>query len=468
MSPSLSVVHTVPSRRRNDAPALSSPPKPTDPSTRPSTNHLKPTGTSSSRRPRSATTRSIIDELTSVLPTATSAPQSRPPPNRYEMAAAITWLGFIESGARDHDPVPVRVRVVAQREVEPVAQPHQSRHRERRRRVHPDLPVPVEGHEPELRVDRVVGDRQVEAVPLADRAPVVDRGAAERIDAQPKPGARDGLHVDDRAQVRDVGAHEVVLAGGGPRPLERHARDAVEAVRTRRLEDPVRLVLDPARDVGVRRAAVGRVVLEAAVVGRVVRRRDDDPVARGAVPPVVVQRSRFATRIACETAGVGVNPSPESTRTSTPRATSTSSAVRHAGSLSACVSRPDEQRARVSLRCPVAADRLGRREDVRLVERRPERGSAMARRAERHALGGVGRVGPDLVVRAEQGRDVNELGRDGGLAGARVLAHRGPRSRMAAGVALGPTIPVRSGAGDGTARRDDVSGIAEWRSGSVP
>ena len=44
--PSLSVVQTPPSRRRNDAPADSSPPKPTDPSSRPGTNHLNPTGTS--------------------------------------------------------------------------------------------------------------------------------------------------------------------------------------------------------------------------------------------------------------------------------------------------------------------------------------------------------------------------------------------------------------------------------------
>ena len=55
--PSLSVVHTVPSRRRNDAPALSSPPKPSEPSSRPSTNHLKPTGTSYSRRPEPARRR---------------------------------------------------------------------------------------------------------------------------------------------------------------------------------------------------------------------------------------------------------------------------------------------------------------------------------------------------------------------------------------------------------------------------
>ena len=71
--PSLSVVQTLPSWRRKDAPADSSPPNPTDPSSRPGTNHLKPTGTSSSRRPRSATTRSMSELDTSVLPTAVSA-----------------------------------------------------------------------------------------------------------------------------------------------------------------------------------------------------------------------------------------------------------------------------------------------------------------------------------------------------------------------------------------------------------
>jgi len=75
MTPSLSVVHTEPSRCRNDAPALSSPPKATDPSSSPGTNHLNPTGTSSSSRPRPCVTRSIIDELTRVLPTAAEAGQ---------------------------------------------------------------------------------------------------------------------------------------------------------------------------------------------------------------------------------------------------------------------------------------------------------------------------------------------------------------------------------------------------------
>ena len=52
------------------APALSSPPNPSEPSSRPSTNHLNPTGTSTSGRPRSAVTRSMMLLLTSVLPTA--------------------------------------------------------------------------------------------------------------------------------------------------------------------------------------------------------------------------------------------------------------------------------------------------------------------------------------------------------------------------------------------------------------
>jgi hypothetical protein len=67
--PSLSVVQVVPSLRKKEAPADSSPPKTTSPLSKPGTNHLKPTGTSSTLRPRPATTRSIIDELTSVLPT---------------------------------------------------------------------------------------------------------------------------------------------------------------------------------------------------------------------------------------------------------------------------------------------------------------------------------------------------------------------------------------------------------------
>ena len=87
MIPSLSVAHTLPSRRRNDAPALSSPPKPSDPSRSPSTNHLNPTGTSRSVRPIFRATRSISAEDTSVFPTAARAGQVRFV-NKYWIATA--------------------------------------------------------------------------------------------------------------------------------------------------------------------------------------------------------------------------------------------------------------------------------------------------------------------------------------------------------------------------------------------
>ncbi|MNT58616.1 hypothetical protein D3C72_1960630 [compost metagenome] len=73
IKPSLSVLQTPPSLRRNEAPALSSPPNPREPSNSPSANHLKPTGTSYRRRPRRLATRSIKPLLTTVLPTAASA-----------------------------------------------------------------------------------------------------------------------------------------------------------------------------------------------------------------------------------------------------------------------------------------------------------------------------------------------------------------------------------------------------------
>ena len=79
----MSVVQVDPSRRRNEAPADSSPPKPNEPSISPGTNHLNPTGTSTISLPRSPATRSIMDEDTSVLPIrAVSGQPGRAPPNR--------------------------------------------------------------------------------------------------------------------------------------------------------------------------------------------------------------------------------------------------------------------------------------------------------------------------------------------------------------------------------------------------
>ena len=84
----MSVVQTLPSRHKKLAPALSSPPKQQVPSKSPGANHLKPTGTSESVRPRRFTTRSIMALLTSVLPTTASRGQSGRWPSSQSIATA--------------------------------------------------------------------------------------------------------------------------------------------------------------------------------------------------------------------------------------------------------------------------------------------------------------------------------------------------------------------------------------------
>ena len=119
--------------------------------------------------------------------------------------------------------------------------------------------------------------------------PPRDAGAAHRVHADAQPGARDGRHVHDRRQVRHVRALVVVRAlrrAGGPR---RHRRGAAALPRAAaRWRRPA----DRTGDVRVGRPAVRRVVLEAAVRGRVVRRRDHDAVGKAARPAAVVGQDR--------------------------------------------------------------------------------------------------------------------------------------------------------------------------------
>ena len=88
MRPSLSVVQTLPFLRRKVAPADSSPTKPREPSMRPGTNHLKPTGTSSMGRLRPSATRSIMEEETRVFPMPTPVDQSGRWVKRYWIETA--------------------------------------------------------------------------------------------------------------------------------------------------------------------------------------------------------------------------------------------------------------------------------------------------------------------------------------------------------------------------------------------
>ena len=173
----------------------------------------------------------------------------------------------------------------------------------------------------EGRVDARVDHLEVQPVALGDGLPEGD--AAPPIGSTPilRPAAADGVHVDDVCQVGDVGRDVVVTrAWSRPRaPLERAcACTPVEAVA----QDLVGAVLDRLGGAGVGRAAVGRVVLEAAVVGRVVRRGDDHAVGQARRAAAVVGRGwrGRSPASACSRSPPGSSPR-------TPLAANTSSAV---------------------------------------------------------------------------------------------------------------------------------------------
>ena len=123
-------------------------------------------------------------------------------------------------------------------------------------------------------------------VTISDGCPVADACAAERIHSEVEPGATDRVHVQDPRQVPHVNAPEVVTAYLGDGPFVGHASDAVQAGA----KQVVCLVLDRARDVRVGWAAVRRVVLEAAIFGRIVGRRHHDPVGEAVAAAAVVRK----------------------------------------------------------------------------------------------------------------------------------------------------------------------------------
>ena len=134
----------------------------------------------------------------------------------------------------------------------------------------------IHRHEREGRVDHRIHDGDVGLVERVDRLPVRHRRSAEWIHAELEAGGADSVHVHDVFQVVDVRQDEVVLVCNRriDRGRERYPLDA-------RVPGPQQLVgavLNRLGHVDVGGSAVRRVVLEAAVIGRIVRRRDHDSV----------------------------------------------------------------------------------------------------------------------------------------------------------------------------------------------
>jgi hypothetical protein len=183
-------------------------------------------------------------------------------------------------------------------------------------------------------------------------------------------------------------------------------------------DDLVGALLNPAGGLCIRRTAVGAVVLEAAVLGRVVRRRDDDSVGKaGGAAPVVRQhgvRERGGGRVAVARIDHDVD---LVRREHLQRAAERR--LREGVRVDA-----EEDGAVDLLLAPVLTDRLRDGEDVRFGEHRVQRRAAMTGCAEGDPLLGLVRVGMLRVVGRDEARDVGEHRGLGGLTGTWVDGHR--------------------------------------------
>ncbi len=286
-----------------------------------------------------------------------------------------------QAGRWSDDAVAVSVRVVAEGDVELVLELHQAGHRVRTGTVHADFAVVIHGHEAEARVNLRIHHRQVKAVALFDRLPVRQRRAAQRINADAHTGRADGLHVNDLAQRVDIRRDEIVGVGavGPERSLVGQALHGGDAGA----EQFIGAVLNPARHIRVRRAAIGRIVFETAVFWRVVRRGDDDAVGQAVFSPAVVCEDGVGDR---RRRGEAVFALDECFNT-------VGSEHFEGGALGGGrdgVRVPaHKQRTADAFGPAVFADGLRDREDVRLSEGAVERCAAMAAGAETDELAGI-------------------------------------------------------------------------------
>ncbi len=239
-----------------------------------------------------------------------------------------------------------------------------------------------------------------EAVALGNRGPVVDAGAAERIHAQADLRAANRVHVDHIAEIAHVSIEIVMPVRRGWRAEP--SRKDIRCTPCRPLfRNSLAFASIQPVTFGIGRPAVGRVVLEAAIIGRIVRGRDDDAVGESCRAPAVVGedrvRNRRRRRVFVALASITSTRWPPALRARLRTPAPTAHACRCRGTA-----------ARRCCWLSVVADRLSDREHMPFVERLLERRAAMPRGAERNPLRRHRRIGHVGVVRGDELRHVDE------------------------------------------------------------
>ena len=104
----------------------------------------------------------------------------------------------------------VVVRITGEGKVKAILHRDQTLHRVDRGWVHPNLAIPIHGHETKCRIDHLVDNREVEPVSLRNRPPVVDSGAAQGINTDAELRAANGVHVNHVREISDISIEVVV------------------------------------------------------------------------------------------------------------------------------------------------------------------------------------------------------------------------------------------------------------------
>ena len=180
----------------------------------------------------------------------------------------------------------IRIGIVGEGDVEFVPERDQTGHCVGRRTIHANFAVMIDGHETEGGIDGGVHDGRVDTIAFDHRLPVVDGGTAQRIDADAHTGGADRLHRHHIFKVGDIGRDVIMRVRGGGFVRARIG----DAFDTGQIfgQQLVCGLADPAGDIGIRRAAMGRIVFEAAFIGRIVRRADHDAVRQPGIAAVII------------------------------------------------------------------------------------------------------------------------------------------------------------------------------------
>src|SRR5260370_19370845 len=182
--------------------------------------------------------------------------------------------------------VPIGIGVARKGHVESLLEADHTCHRIDRRRVRPDLAVPIDCHEAERRIDDVVHNLQIESVTVANGIPVSHARTAQRIHTDANFTLADYLKIDHRGKIIHIGIEVLIRTyrRSASSTFKWYSRHPAQAG----CDKGVRLLLYPFGDLSVCWSTVRRIVFEASESRRVFWPCDDDTVPESTLPTAIV------------------------------------------------------------------------------------------------------------------------------------------------------------------------------------